>query len=75
VVHWRKDSRRGRKVLQIGAGYKLVRQKGQESGPVEFVMRTRTMKNYAYLFGWATGYMAWRIVWPSFEGKIGAVWE
>jgi hypothetical protein len=41
MVHWRKDGRRGRKILQIRASDKLFGEKGQEPGPAKFVTTKR----------------------------------
>jgi hypothetical protein len=44
MVYWREDGWRRRKVLQIRVGYELFRQKGQESGSIESMIRIKAIE-------------------------------
>lgn len=51
MVHWRKNSRRRRKILQTRARDELFRQKGQELGPTKSVIEMRTIDDLLYDYG------------------------
>jgi hypothetical protein len=52
MVHWRKDGRRGRKILQTRASDKLFGEKGQEPGPAKFVTTKRMVDDLLYDYGY-----------------------